>query len=135
MVFEGATRKEAAQLSGIADNSLRSALTKPHVLAYLNEQQEVLRTGARPKALRRIIALVDKAESERVQLDAAKYLDGMDRTIHQQGAQVNVNVGVKVETPGYVIDLSGHPSGQQIEHLARHDANRLADNAGVPEDE
>jgi len=136
MVFEGATRPEAAEIAGMQDKSLRSALTKSHVLAYLNEQMEVLRTGARPKALNRIINLVDKSGSDRVRLDAARYIDGMDRTVHQQGSQVNVQVNNRIELPGYVIDLSAYPANgaQQIDHLEQHGAKSLEDNEDVPDE-
>lgn len=140
MVWEGAKRSEAAQRLGMSDNALRQAFQLPHVLAYLNQQMEVLRSSARSHALFRITDLVDSAQSERVKLDAAKYLDGMDRTVHQQGAQVNVGVQVNVETPGYIIDLSEYPSEQgskakQIDHLEPHDANALPMQPDVPDDE
>ncbi|MDI7862544.1 hypothetical protein MRS76_11285 [Rhizobiaceae bacterium n13] len=139
MVFEGNKRSEAAATVGMHDESLRRALTKPNTLAYLNECMEVLRTGARPRALHKIIALSEKASSERVSLDAAKYLDGMDRGAHQVGAtQVNVQVNNSVNVlPGYVIDLTGDSgaSAQQIEHLGPHGDNGLDDLADVPPDE
>lgn len=140
MVFDALPRKAAADKVGMSDVTLRTALTKPHVAAYLNECMEVLRSGARPQALNQIVDLSQKAESDRVKLDASKYLDGMDRTVHQQGAQVNVGVQVNVETPGYVIDLTEHPpepsaNAKQIEHLASHDGNALPYQPDVPDDE
>jgi len=142
MVSQGMTRAEAAQAAGMTDHGLYVALTKPHVLAFFNEQMEVLRTGARPRALRKIIDLADDADSERVQLDAAKYIDGMDRNGNTVGAQqinVQVNNQVNVDTAGYVIRLARRadrmPEGaQQIEHLAQHVHNPLTDNADVPEE-
>lgn len=142
MVCEGLTRQEAAAKAGMSDNGLYVALTKPHVLAFFNEQMEVLRTGARPRALRTIIDLADDAESERVQLDAAKYIDGMDRngnTVGGQQINVQVNNQVNVESPGYVIRLSrradqGERGHDQIEHLAQHGHKPLIDNTDVPED-
>lgn len=142
MVFEGQTRAEAAETAGITDDGLRKALLKPAVLAHLNEQMEVLRTGARPRALQRIIKLADRAESERVQLDAARYLDGMDRNGNTVGAQqvnVQVNNTVNVESPGYVIRLerrADRPVNEphQIEHLETHGHNPLIHKPDVPEE-
>lgn len=136
MVFDGLKRKDAAKLHGMSDEAIRVALTKPHTLAYLNECQEVLRTSLRPRALLRIGKLVDKADSDRVRLDAAKYVDGMDRGAHQMGAvQVNVqsNVNLKM-TPGYVIDLTAD-THQQIEHLAQEGRNAMVHNADVPDED
>lgn len=144
MVFEAQDRPDAAEAVGLSNHALRTALTKPHVLAYLNECQEVLRTSARPRALNQVIKLMTKTTSERVQLDAAKYIDGMDRGAHQIGASmvnVQVNNNTKIETPGYVIDLSEFSrsvqpeSGKQIDHLHQHDAKSLEFNEDVLDDE
>ncbi|NTG94244.1 hypothetical protein [Rhizobium rhizogenes] len=139
MVFDGLTRPEAAVIAGMTDHGVRTALTKPHVLAYLNECQEMLRTSARPRALNRVISLVDKADSDRVRLDAAKYIDGMDRGAHQVGAtQVNVQVNNTVSvTPGYVIriDRSKDERRQQIEHLDVDDAIPLSSLGDVTDDD
>ncbi|TBY41603.1 hypothetical protein [Rhizobium leguminosarum] len=135
MVFEGKLRKEAAEFAGMSDETLRQMLLKPHVLAYLNQQQDVLRTSARPRALRKMVDLLD-AKTERIQFESAKYLDGMDRPSHAVGAtQVNVQVNNTLNvTPGYVLDL--RPDGaHQIEHLEAHGHNGLEDQADVPEED
>ncbi|NTG61830.1 hypothetical protein G6L45_16240 [Agrobacterium rhizogenes] len=141
MVFEGLKRADAAKRAGITDNALRIGLSKPHVLAYLNQQQEMLRTSMRPRALNRIGELMDKADSDRVRLDAAKYIDGMDRGAHQVGAtQVNVQVNSSVTvTPGYVIRIDRsndrRESSRKIEHLDVDDAIPLSALEGVPDDD
>lgn len=124
MVFDGADRKAAAAAAGMTDHSLREALRKPHVLAYLREQKEVLRTSAGAAALRTIATLATEAKAERVKLDAAKYLDGNEK---QGGTSINVAVGVNVSTPGYVIDLSA----PQPATLNDHDANALIEHDEV----
>lgn len=134
MAFEGMTRKQAAEHVGISDESARRALITPHVLAHLNQCMEVLRTSARPRALRKMDELLD-AKTERIQFEAAKYLDGMDRPSHAVGATVNVQVNNTVSvTPGYVLDLrpDQHPSAQQIEHLEAHGPNDLEVLIDVP---
>jgi len=136
MVYEGMKRDEAALAAGLAAISLRQALLKPHNLAYLNECMEVLRTSGRPRALRKMIELVDDAKTERIQFEAAKYLDGMDRPSHAVGAtQVNVQVNNTVNvTPGYAIDL--RPDNRdQIGHLEQHDDKSLELQVNVPTDE
>jgi hypothetical protein len=134
MVFEGRKRAEAAEVAGLKDDSLRKALTKPDALAFLNECMEVLRTSARPRALHKMVDLLD-AKTERIQFESAKYLDGMDRPSHAVGAtQVNVQVNNTVNvTPGYVIRLGR--TAPQIEHLEAHGRNALPDQADVPEED
>ncbi len=139
MVFDGLKRPEAAEHAGLTDHAVRTALTKPHVLAYLNECQEMLRTSARPRALNRVIKLIDEAESDKVKLEASKYIDGMDRPSHTVGAtQVNVQVNNNVSvTPGYVIDLTATQaeSIRKIAHLDADDAIPLNSQEDVPDDE
>ncbi|MDQ0132652.1 hypothetical protein J2T08_000553 [Neorhizobium galegae] len=139
MVFEGRRRADAAEAVGMKDDSLRKALTKPDVLAFMNECMEVLRTSGRPRALRKMIELVDDAKTERIQFEAAKYLDGMDRPSHAVGATVNVQVNNTVNvTPGYVLDLrpdEAVKSAPQIEHLGTDDVIGLDELTDVPEEE
>lgn len=140
MVHEGMDRKRAAEAAGVTDETARLALRNPQVLAYLNEEMEVLRTGGRPRALRKMIELVDEAKTERIQFEAAKYLDGMDRPSHAVGAtQVNVQVNNTVNvTPGYVLDLrpdGTQTSAPQIDHLETDDVISLEDLEDVPLDE
>jgi len=133
MVFEGMTRRDAAQAVGISDEAMRQALLRPSCLTYMNEQIEVLRTGARPQALNAVITLMEKSSSDRVKLDAAKYIDGMDRTVHTVGAStvnVQVNNNTKVETAGYVIDLSEYGRKPQAE--STHQIEHLGDEHGKP---
>lgn len=135
MVYEGLKRSEAAELVGLTDHALRTALTKPHVLAYLNDCMEVLRTGLRPRALHTMGELLE-SKNDSTKFKAAEYLDGMNRSSHQVGAtQVNVQVNNTVNvTPGYVLDLRPE-DGQQIEHLEHHGSNGLPYQADVPDDD
>ena len=139
MVHEGMDRKRAAEAAGITDETARLAMRNPQVLAYLNEEMEVLRTGARPRALRKMAQLVDEAKTERIQFEAAKYLDGMDRPSHAVGAtQVNVQINNDVKvTPGYVVKLvrgEAKPT-RQIEHLGADEVIGLDELTDVPEEE
>lgn len=142
MVYEGLKRKEAAETVGMHEESLRRALTKPNTLAYMNECMEVLRTSGRPRALRKMIELVDEAKTERIQFEAAKYLDGMDRPSHAVGAtQVNVQVNNTVTvTPGYTIDLRPDDDEEatevrQIRHLERYGSKPLDMLDDVPDED
>lgn len=136
MVYEGWKRPEAAELVDLSDHAVRAALTKPHVLAYLNQCQDVLRTSLRPRALHTMGELLD-AKTDTIKFKAAEYLDGMNRGGHTMGAQqINVNVqnNVSVETPGYVIKLARKDT-KQIDHLATDADNDIVSLDDVPNDE
>lgn len=115
MIFEGLSRKDAARKSGLADNSLYVALRNPEVLRYFNAQMDVLRTGARPQAFHQIATLSESAKSEKVKLDAAKYLESEGKA----GSGPVINLGINI-APGYLIDLHAYDQGEltQIEHQA-----------------
>lgn len=144
MVFDGQKRTEAAATAGMHDESLRVALTKTHVLAYLNECMEVLRTSGRPRALHTMINLLD-SKNDSTKFKAAEYLDGQNRGTHTVGATVNVQVNNTVTTtPGYVLDLrpdhfeAGAKPAAQIEHLGSEDViplEALDNSEDVPLDE
>jgi len=129
MVFEGCDRKTAAQRVGLTDHSMYQAFRQPAVVQHYNEQLQVLRTSERARNLHTGIELRDKSESDKVRLDAAKYLDGNEKS----GVTVNVGVGVNVSTPGYVIDLSGYEIDGQIGSLNEHDAKPLSEADEVAE--
>ncbi|WP_407976110.1 hypothetical protein ACJKIH_03030 [Brucella pseudogrignonensis] len=142
MVFEGQTRSEAAKTANLSDEAIRSALLKPQVLAYLNECQDVLRNSLRPRALHTMGELLD-SKNDSTKFKAAEYLDGQNRGTHTVGAAVNVQINnnTKVETAGYVIDLSEFgrkpqaESTHQIEHLGDEHVKPLSLQQDVLPDE
>jgi hypothetical protein len=117
MVDEGLGRQEAAKRAGLADRSAREAFAKPAVKAEYARLLEVFRTSERSRNLHAGIKLRDEAKSERVRLEAAKWLHGEHLP---GGATVNVGVGVLVQ-PGYVLDLR-----EDEESLRRDREARLA---------
>lgn len=125
------TRPLAAQAVGLSDITLRAAFRNPVVVHHYNALLDVLRTSERPRSVQRIAVLRDEAESERVQLEAAKYLDGGDA---RTGSHVVVNVGVNVQ-PGYLTDVSEHmTTAPLILHQAGSKANVLTQHANVDDD-
>lgn len=103
------TRKEAAQAAGIADVTLRNALANPLVMKYYNEQLEVLRSGARPRAFHQIVELSEGAKAEGTRLKAAIYAHGG----HDRG-DVNVNIQVANIVPGYMVDVSSYGADPKV---------------------
>jgi hypothetical protein len=139
MVFEGRKRGDAAAEVGLTDHALRTALTKPHVLAYLNECQEVLRASLRPRALHTMGELLDEKETGTVRFKAAEYLDGQNRGTHTIGAttvNIQMNQSLTIDKAGYVIDLTadgGH--APQISDLQHVEVNQLETFDDVADDE
>lgn len=110
MIFRGLKRSDAAQEAGLVDHSLREALRRPHVLAYLNSQKEVLRTSAGCAALFQIAELSQNAKGEKIRFEASAYLDSGQLRGRQA---VNVHVSQQVVMPGYVLDLQESPEALQ----------------------
>lgn len=135
LVWLGMDRRDAAQYAGLTDHGLYTALRTPHIKAMLLREYEVLRTSERPRAFRQVVTLAHGATSEKVRLDASKYIDSGGKADHG----VTVNVGVQVQ-PGYLVDASPYvQEAHQILNLAGSTRNVLTDqrnSAGVPvEDE
>jgi hypothetical protein len=82
MVWKGSRRAVAANAAGMTDHGLRSALKKPHVLAFMHEELRVLREAERPRNLHAMIQVRDgKGHSNAMaRLNAAKALEGIEET-------------------------------------------------------
>lgn len=125
-------RKDAAKAVGLADTSLRLAFRNPVVMAHYQEQLDVLRTSARPRAFYEIVELSTKAKAEGVKLKAAEYVDSGGRA----GDGLTVNVGVQVQQPGYVLMVDPAKQAaiaerQQTARLTTIEAKALDDNEDV----
>lgn len=121
MVFTGAKRADAAQFSGITDKALYTALTLPHVLAYLNTQQQVLRTSAAARSIARVDNLADESESDHVKLDANKFLLGIEG-ISPVARSESVNLH-KVLIPGLTIVTGGWSPHADAERVLNEQAH------------
>jgi hypothetical protein len=75
MLFEAASRAEAAAKAGMTDHSLRAALRKPHVMAYFNAGLDVLRTSQRAKNIFALAKVRDESENGMAVVAAAKGLE------------------------------------------------------------
>jgi hypothetical protein len=72
MVWEAASRREAAEKAGMTDHSLRQALRRPHVMAYYRTECEVLRLSGRAKRLHRLEALAEQDGNRNAAVAAIK---------------------------------------------------------------
>jgi hypothetical protein len=105
MVFEGLDRRAAAHAVGLRDITLYKAFKHPHVLKYYRDQLDVLRNSELARNLHVGIALRNASESDKVKLEAAKWLHGESDRANGPGVQIGVAVNVQ---PGYMVDVSKH---------------------------
>jgi hypothetical protein len=108
---------EAAGLLGIRRRQARELSTLPLFAAEMARQVAALRSGAKAKAVHRIIGLIDEAgegsaADRKIQLEASK-------TILDDGSKggVNVNIRNNVLSAGYIIDLDSPRAPPAIEGL------------------
>lgn len=94
MVWVGEPRATAARSAGMTDDSLRSALTKPHVKAYYTQQLEVLRTSERSRNIHRLTEIRDAANN----MPAVNAIKALEQIPDDHGVS-----GSSVKVPGVVI--------------------------------
>jgi hypothetical protein len=132
------TRAEAAKAVGMLDDSMRMAFRNPDVMQHFNEQLEILRTSARPRAFAQIVDLSEHANAEATRFRAAAYVDSGGRS-GADGQGVSVNIGINVQ-PGYVLGLDASAldaarTKQQLSRLSTIEAKPLEDKAPVAPDD
>jgi alcohol dehydrogenase class IV len=111
MVWFGDARADAATAAGLTDHGLRTALRKPHVLAYLRSELALLREGERPRSIHRLIELREQDENRNAAVKAIQVLEEL--TEGPRATSVSVSLLLQA---GYVIDLSERGTAQTIEH-------------------
>jgi hypothetical protein len=105
MVWEGASRKEAAERAGLSDHGLRQALRRPHVLARYRAECEVLRASGRAKRLHRLEALAEQDENRNAAVAAIKAAE--------QLGDEQAGPGIRQQVPGFVIVVQNVPPSVQ----------------------
>jgi hypothetical protein len=97
MVWEGASRKEAAQVAGLSDHGLRQALRRPHVLAHYLSECEVLRVSGRAKRLHRLEELAEQNTNMNAAVAAIKTAELMpDDPVKRGGAVASPGIVIRV---------------------------------------
>jgi hypothetical protein len=75
MVWQGLTRKEAAQVAGLKDESLYAAFRKPDTRALYTAECEVLRLSGRARRIHRLEAVVEQDDNKMATVNAALALE------------------------------------------------------------
>lgn len=115
MLYEGLTRRNAAEKAGMVEHSLYVAFTKPHVKAYYNAGLEVLRTSARARNIHALEEVRDQPENKMARVAAVKALEQIDDAAPASGG-ANLS-------PGLVIVIQNGP--QQISNQPQNGDNAL----------
>ena len=98
MIWDALPFDEAATKAGLTVHAMRLALAKPHVVAYLKQQQQVLRGSEGPRSIHRIRQIRDAAENKPA-LDAAMWFVADDEQQQRQsGASASPGVTIRVVT-------------------------------------
>lgn len=98
MVYEGLTRKQAADKAGITEHGLYVAFRKPHVKAAYLRELEVLRTSEMARNFHALIDVREQTDNQQARVNAVKAMREMDAISPLKSA---------APTPGVVIVIAG----------------------------
>lgn len=100
MMWNGTDWDAAAVKAGLRVRSMRLALKRPQVLAYMRRERGVLLASMSPKNLQRLGALRDQDDNKAAAVQAARVLENLTSEVLPGGG------GHGRPNAGYLIDLS-----------------------------
>jgi len=100
IVERGIAYNEAAAESGLTTRTMRLALERPHVLAYLRQQLKVLRDARGPRNFHRLCAIADAADN----LPAVHAIRALELLSEEATARRS-----DTPTPGVVLNIISAP--------------------------
>ena len=116
MVNDGADYQTAAHNAGLSTYALRTALSKPHVAAFLKAQTHVLLSARRPRNIHRLAEIAD-AENNMPAVNAIKTMDAMQFGEH-------VDRSGSAPTPGVTIRIVNVMSAEQTKQIEHDDTSQ-----------
>ena len=75
MVWQGLSRKDAAQVAGLVEHSLYVALRSPHVKQHYLAELDVLRTSERARNIHRAVEIREQTSNQMASIQAIKLLE------------------------------------------------------------
>lgn len=78
MVWDAKSRKDAAEAVGLKDRSVRDALKKPHVAAFLNAEMAARRLSSRAKNLQHLDDIAADSKNDVARVAAIKTMELID---------------------------------------------------------
>jgi hypothetical protein len=119
MVWDGLKREEAAAKAGLADNSVRVALRKSHVLRHYHDELAALRNSLRARNTHVLAGITEKSDNDAARVKAVQVLEGMaDGVMSGNGPNGRPRAGYYIDltednAPGVVIHIVPPPRKQE----------------------
>jgi len=111
LAYEGLPFNEAAQQAGLSVHAMRLALQRPHVIAYLKAQREVLRASMSGRNILTLAAVRDQTDNQMARVNAVKALE-------QIGDEPSARSGAS-SMPGLVIQIVNSPAEPRISDVSQ----------------
>lgn len=111
MVWEGVDFQQAGQIANMNAFAIRRALTRPHVLAYMREQKQMLLASDSPRNIHRLREIREAAPNMPA-VQAIRDLEAMQGT----QAMASASAGIAQSSPGItivVMPATAHADGPQ----------------------
>ena len=100
MVWFGDKRADAATAAGLTDHGLRSALRKPHVLAFYRRELGALREGERARNVHRLVELREQDENRNAAVKAIQVLEMTDpEAVRRVGDGTSPGIVIRIIQP------------------------------------
>ena len=117
IVWDGASRSEAAHTAGLKEDSLYRAMRLPHVLSALRQEFENRRTAEPFRAYARQVKLGESATSEDVQERANRWIAGVSGLAPVSKVAIRAQVSHSFDGIGFAprtVDITpGNERGEQ----------------------
>lgn len=126
MVWQGKRWNEAARAVDFEGSSMRKALERPHVQAYLRAQKQVFRASVSCRNISVLEEIRDSGENQMARLGAVKLLEQID-----EQAQATASAG---KSAGVTIQILQVMPGSVTDHHRPIDGKASVINAPMPEE-
>lgn len=119
LAYEGMPFNEAAQQAGLSVAAMRSALQRPHVIAYLKAQREVLRASMSGRNILTLAEVRDQTGNQMARVNAVKALEQIsDEPMAAPGRAASAGVVIVIQTAAPAI---ANPTNAQPKPLIEHE--------------
>jgi hypothetical protein len=95
MVWNGLPFDQAAQVAGMHVAAMRKALNRPHVMALLKSEMQVLRSSEHPRSIHRLAQIRDAANNMPAVV-AAKHLLETEQTNSNSSSNTSPGVTIRI---------------------------------------
>jgi hypothetical protein len=96
MVWHGKPYDEAAKEVGLTTRAMRLALGKPHVVAAVKRELQVLRESEQPRNIRRLVQIRDKADNMPAVQAIDRLMRSPDDVAAGSGASASPGITIRI---------------------------------------